>query len=89
MVQYVRDGSHCVKSVRLRSYSGPRFPEFGLNTQRYGLSVLIQSECGKMRTRIIPKRDAFHAVLLMGLLFTNDLTLCWESLDEVIGQKEK
>ena len=89
MVQYVRDASHFVKSVRLQSYSDPHFPVFGLNTQRYGLSVLIQSECGKMRTRITPNRDAFHAVLLMGLLFTNDLTLCWESLDEVIGQEEK
>ena len=24
---------HCVKSVRIRSYSGPHFPAFGLNTQ--------------------------------------------------------
>ena len=23
---------HCVKSVRIRSYSGPYFPAFGLNT---------------------------------------------------------
>ena len=27
-------GSHCVKSVRIRSYSGPHFPAFGLNTER-------------------------------------------------------
>ena len=25
---------HCVKSVRIRSYSGPHFPVFGLNTER-------------------------------------------------------
>ena len=32
--------THCVKSVRIRSYSGPLFPAFGLNTERYGdLSV--------------------------------------------------
>ena len=35
-----------VKSVRIRSYSGPRFPAFGLNTERYS-----QSEYGKMRIR--------------------------------------
>ena len=27
---------YCVKNVRIRSYSGPYFPAFGLNTERYG-----------------------------------------------------
>ena len=27
--------SHCVKSVRIRSFSGSHFPVFGLNTKRY------------------------------------------------------
>ena len=39
----MEDG-HCVKSVRIRSYSGLRFPAFGLNTERYGVSHRIQSE---------------------------------------------
>ena len=26
--------SHCVKIVRIQSYSGPYFPEFGLNTDQ-------------------------------------------------------
>ena len=26
---------HCVKSLRIRSYSGPHFPAFGLNAERY------------------------------------------------------
>ena len=55
-------GRHCVKSVSIRSYSGLHFPTFGLNTERYGVSLRIQSECGKMRTRIIPNTDIFHAV---------------------------
>ena len=54
--------SHCVKSVRIRSYSGPYFPAFGLNTERYGVSLRIQSECGKMRTTITLNTDTFHAV---------------------------
>ena len=37
---------HHVKSVRIRSYSGPYFPVFGLNTERYSVSLRIQSECG-------------------------------------------
>ena len=53
---------YCVKSVRIRSYSGPHFPAFGLNTERYGISLRTQSECGKMRTRTTPNTDAFHAV---------------------------
>ena len=43
---------HCVKSVRIRSYSALYFPAFGLNTERYFLSLRIQSECKKMQTRI-------------------------------------
>ena len=35
---------------KCRSYSGPHFPAFGLNTERYRLSVRIQSKCGNMRT---------------------------------------
>ena len=54
--------SHCVKSVRIRSYSGPHFPAFGLNTERSGVSLRIQSECGKIRTRITPNTDIFYAV---------------------------
>ena len=32
-------------------FSGPYFPAFGLNTEKYFVSLLIQSKCGKMRTR--------------------------------------
>ena len=54
---------HCVKCVRIPSYSGPYFPAFGLNTERYGLPLGIQSECGKRWTRITPNTDTFHAVI--------------------------
>ena len=29
--------THCAKSVRIRSFSGPYFPVFGLNTVRYSV----------------------------------------------------
>ena len=54
---------HCVKSVRIRSYSGPYFPTFGVNTERYEVSVRIQSEREKMWIRITPNTDTFHTVL--------------------------
>ena len=53
---------HCVKSVRNSSYSGPHFPAFGLNMDRYSVSLRIQSECGKIRTRITPNTDTFYTV---------------------------
>ena len=55
----------CVKSVHIRSYSGPYFPAFGLNTERYSVSLRIQSECGKIWTRITPNTDTFYAVLAL------------------------
>ena len=54
--------NHCVKSIRIWNYSGPYFPLFGLNTERYGVSLHIQSECGKMRFRTNTNTDTFHAV---------------------------
>ena len=32
-------------------FSGLYFPAFGLNTERYGVSLRIHSECGKIQTR--------------------------------------
>ena len=50
------------KSVRIQSYFGLHFPAFGLNMERYGVSLHIQSKCGKIRTRITPNTDTFYAV---------------------------
>ena len=54
---------HCVKSVHIRSYSGPYFPAFEMNTERYGVSLCIQPKHRKIRTRITPSTDTFHSVL--------------------------
>ena len=53
---------HCVKSIRIRSFSGPYFPAFGLNAERYSVSLRIYSECGEIRTRKTPNTDTFNAV---------------------------
>ena len=53
---------HSVKIVLIRSYSGPNFLSFGLNIERYGVSRRIQSQCGKMWTRITPNTGTFHTV---------------------------
>ena len=54
---------HCLESIRIRSYSGPHVPAFGLNTYRYEVSLRIQSECGEMRTRITLNLDTFYVVI--------------------------
>ena len=54
--------THFVKSVHIRSYSHLHFSAFGLNMERYGVSLLIQSECRKTRSRITPNTDTFYAV---------------------------
>ena len=58
----------CVKSIRIRSFPSTYFPALVLNTERYGVSFRIQSECGKIRTRKPPNPDTFHIVLIIHLL---------------------
>ena len=60
---------HCMKNVHIRSFPGPYFPAFGLITERYGVFLRIQSECGKMRIRNTPNMNTFHAACFV-LLYT-------------------
>ena len=41
-----------MKSVRIRSYSGPYFPPFGLNTERYAVFSPNAGKCGLEELRI-------------------------------------
>ena len=65
-----------MKSVRFRSFSGPYFSAFELNTERYSVSLRIQSECGKIRTKKTPNTDTFHAVR-MGLFRLYKYNFYW------------
>ena len=42
-----------------------------------GVSLRIQSECGKIRTRITPNTDTFHAVMVLDFMI-NYLKQCQE-----------
>ena len=53
------------EKCRVWSYLCPYFSAFGLNTERNSVSLRIQSECGKIRTRITPDTDTFYAVLVI------------------------
>ena len=61
---------HCVKSVRIRSYSGPNyshiFPHSDWilrDTEYLPYSVRMRENAGEMWTRITPNMDFFDAVL--------------------------
>ena len=56
---YLLQRHHCVKSVRIQSFSGPYIPAFGLNTKIYSVNLRIQSKCRKIRTRKTSNTDAF------------------------------
>ena len=51
---------HCVKNVRIRSFSGPYFPAFGVNTSvsLYSFRMRENTDC----IRKTPNTDTFHAV---------------------------
>ena len=62
----------CMKRLRIRGYYGPHFLAFGLNTERYSVSLRIQSECGKMRARITPNTDTFYAKCSKCFVFSSE-----------------
>ena len=45
--------------VKYGVLSGPYFPAFGLNTEKYVVSLCIQSECWKIQTRRNPVSGQF------------------------------
>ena len=51
----------CNKLLKYYADNKETSPTFTLSII-YGVSLLIQSECGKIRTRITPNTDTFHAV---------------------------
>ena len=53
---------HCIKGFRIWSFCGTYFPAFGLNTERYFVSLRIQSKCGKIQSRKISNTDTINAV---------------------------
>ena len=59
------------ESVRFRKFSGPYFLAVGLNTEIYGISLRIQPECGKIRTRKTLNTETFHAAWITGIFRVN------------------
>ena len=73
---------HYVKIVGIRSFSGPYFPAFGLNTERYSVSLRIRSECRKIRTRKSPNTGTFDAVIQTEFLESGKFPQSWIHSDK-------
>ena len=54
---------YCVKSVRIQSFPGPYFATFRVNTEKYRVSLCIQSEGRKIGTRKTPNTDTSRTIL--------------------------
>ena len=52
----------CVKMSKKGVFSGPYFPAFEMNTERYFVLLRIQSKCGKYGPEKTPHLDTFHTV---------------------------
>ena len=64
-------------------FSGPYFPAFGLNTERYGVPLRIKSKCGKMRFR---KNSAFGHFSRSVFLVLRLWTRYWDfEKDKLLG----
>ena len=55
---------HCIISVRIRSYPGPYYPAFGLNTERYQNN----SEYGRFSRSGLTLKIADYSHLLLKFL---------------------
>ena len=62
------NSSHCVKSFRIRSFSDPYIPAFGLDMKRYGVSLRTQFECRKIWIRKTQNTETFNAVINITVL---------------------
>ena len=65
-------------------FCGPYFPASGLNTGRFRVSLRIQSECGKIRTR---KNSVFGHFLLSANMFEISATKYQSIVSSIRNEK--
>ena len=51
-ISNVNQLNHCLKSFRIRSFSGPYLPAFGLNTESLSVFILKAQKYGSEKLRI-------------------------------------
>ena len=76
---------HWVRVSKYGVFSGPYFPVFGLNTERHGVSLRIQSECAKIQTRKNSVLGHFSGNVHVGISL--DIKFCFEKTTLNFGTK--
>ena len=76
---------HWVRVSKYGVFSGPYFPVFGLNTERHGVSLRIQSECAKIQTRKNSVLGHFSGNVQVGISL--DIKFCFEKTTLNFGTK--
>ena len=74
--------------MRIRIFSEPYFLTFGLNAEWYFVSLRIQSECRKIRTRMTTNTNNFCAVQTESLqneLFTRKPSIIHQGITFIIA----
>ena len=61
---------HCVKSVQIRSFSGPYFPVFEVNTGKYGQENL---RIWKLLAQCLLRKLKAHMLLIKNIQASNGL----------------
>ena len=64
---------HCVKSVPFRSYSGPYFPAFGLNTKRYSARILLSYQSKKKNHYVMTRESNIGSFLYEWTKWPNEV----------------
>ena len=62
-----------MKNIRIWSFSGQYFPAFRPNTERYGVSVRVHSECEKIRARKTPNTDTSDAAKVLEIEYSSEM----------------
>ena len=77
-----------MKSVCIWSFSGPYFPAFGLSTERYGVSLRIQSECGKYIPEKLGTWTPFPQCKLEAVELRRSIILRWKKKKKIFPVKK-
>ena len=57
---YYKGNIHCVKGVRIQGFSGPYFPEFGLNTETDSANLRVQVNSIQALPAALFKKRLWH-----------------------------
>ena len=77
---------YCEKIVRIRSFSGPYFSVFELNTKIYSVNLISLTEWGKLRTKKTLNMDTFQAIPYVSFFLFCNIAFLYIDVHEITLQ---